>query len=964
MHSLHLTRPAAAAAAAALGASLLVPTAAAADTEPDAAGVVINEAYLSGGSRDAAFTHKFVELFNPTDSAVNLDGWSLQYRSATGEADSHGLAELSGTIEPGEHFLISGGSNGTNGEALPAVDLVVGGSFNPSGTKGTVILAETAERLSLPTGSVIDVENVADLLGYGSSNTFETAAATAPSSNSDPKSLNRTDALDTNDNSADFTLSADITPTASGSAGDGSGEGDGDGSGDGTDEPQEPAQNVTIAEIQGDGDRTPLYGEDVVTHGVVTAAFPTGGINGLFIQTPGTGTDMEASASHGVFVYAPRATGDVAVGDYVEVAGYATEYYDLTQVNASNGTLTVIDEDVEPITPIAGPWPETDAERERFESMLWQPEFGFTVTDNYSLNQYGEIGLAFGDSELVPGEPRLPQPTDVAPAGSDLAAQIAEENASRSILLDDGATADYMRNDATKDSPLPYLDADQPIRVGAEVEFTAPVVLHYSFDEWRFQPQSQITGAADEDVPVTFENTREETPAEVGGDITLSSFNVLNYFPTTGEEFVAELGGTCSWYTDRDGEPVATNRCNPNGPRGAADSEDLERQEAKIVAAINALDADVVSLEEIENSAAFGKDRDFALATLTDALNEALGDDVWQYVPSPADVPTDEDVIRTAFIYQKDAVKPIEESVILTDSDAFFNAREPLAQAFQAKRGNVQTRFVAIVNHFKSKGSDPADGSANADTGDGQGAWNQARVEQAEALVDFADELTDSRNTEKVFLTGDFNSYTHEDPMEVFYAAGYVNLGSETEHTYLFDSLVGSLDHILASPEAAETVSGSTVWDINADEPIALEYSRYNYNVTDLYTADQYRASDHDPVLVGLELPSGPPAAARWEADATYRAGDTVSYDGATFEAQWYSRNQEPGANPYSAWAEQGEPVACAALETTAAAWTPSEVYTGGETVVHGGQAFTAQWYSRNQEPGQRHGPWELAGAC
>ncbi|MBG6085188.1 ExeM/NucH family extracellular endonuclease [Zhihengliuella flava] len=956
MHSLHLSRPAAVAAAAALGASLLVPTAAAADTEPDAAGVVINEAYLSGGSRDAAFTHKFVELFNPTDHAVSLDGWSLQYRSATGEADSHGLAELSGTIEPGGHFLISGGSNGTAGDQLPAADVTAGGAFNPSGSRGTIILAQTSERLSLPTGSIIGVENVADLLGYGSSNTFETEAADAPASNADPKSLNRTEGPDSDDNSADFSLSAAVTPTAS--TGDG---GNGDG-GDG--EPDEPAQTVTIAEIQGEADATPLEGTDVVTHGVVTAAFPTGGLDGLFIQTPGTGADVESAASHGVFVYAPDATSDVAVGDYVEVSGYATEYYGLTQVNASDGTVEVLDEQVEPVTALTGAWPTDDADRERFESMLFQPASGFTVADNYSLNQYGEIGLAFGDSELVPGEPRLLQPTDVAPAGSDLAAQIAEENASRSILLDDGATADYMRNDAAKDSPLPYLDADQPIRVGAEVEFTAPVVLHYSFDEWRFQPQGQVTGAADEDVPVTFDNTREETPAEVGGDITLSSFNVLNYFPTTGEEFVAELGGTCSWYTDRDGEPVATNRCNPNGPRGAADSEDLERQEAKIVAAINALDADVVSLEEIENSAAFGKDRDFALATLTDALNEALGDDVWQYVPSPADVPADEDVIRTAFIYQKDAVKPIEESVILTDSAAFSNAREPLAQAFQAKRGNVQTRFVAIVNHFKSKGSDPADGSANADIGDGQGAWNQARVEQAEALVDFADELTDSRNTEKVFLTGDFNSYTHEDPMEVFYAAGYANLGSETEHTYLFDSLVGSLDHILASPEAAETVSGSTVWDINADEPIALEYSRYNYNVTDLYTADQYRASDHDPVLVGLELASGPPAAAPWEADATYRAGDTVSYDGATFEAQWYSRNQEPGANPYSAWAEQGEPVACAALETTAAAWTPSEVYTGGETVVHGGQAFTAQWYSRNQEPGQRHGPWELAGAC
>ncbi len=44
--------------------------------------VVINEAYLSGGSAGAAFKNKFVELYNASDAPVSLDGWSLQYRSA------------------------------------------------------------------------------------------------------------------------------------------------------------------------------------------------------------------------------------------------------------------------------------------------------------------------------------------------------------------------------------------------------------------------------------------------------------------------------------------------------------------------------------------------------------------------------------------------------------------------------------------------------------------------------------------------------------------------------------------------------------------------------------------------------------------------------------------------------------------------------------------------------------------
>ena len=68
--------------------------------------VVINEAYLSGGSAGAAYQNKFIELYNPTDAEVSLDGWSLQYRSATGTANPTGVAALSGSIEAGGYFLV------------------------------------------------------------------------------------------------------------------------------------------------------------------------------------------------------------------------------------------------------------------------------------------------------------------------------------------------------------------------------------------------------------------------------------------------------------------------------------------------------------------------------------------------------------------------------------------------------------------------------------------------------------------------------------------------------------------------------------------------------------------------------------------------------------------------------------------------------------------------------------------
>uniref|UniRef100_UPI0037C6AF73 lamin tail domain-containing protein n=1 Tax=Leucobacter aridicollis TaxID=283878 RepID=UPI0037C6AF73 len=114
---------------------------------PDGSGVVINEAYLSGGSAGAKYTNKFVELFNPTAAPIVLDGTSLQYRSATGSGPSNGVFPLTGTIPAGGHFLVQATSNGENGGALPAPDQI--SALNPSGKTGTLALVEGTAAVTL-----------------------------------------------------------------------------------------------------------------------------------------------------------------------------------------------------------------------------------------------------------------------------------------------------------------------------------------------------------------------------------------------------------------------------------------------------------------------------------------------------------------------------------------------------------------------------------------------------------------------------------------------------------------------------------------------------------------------------------------------------------------------------------------------------------------------------------------------
>jgi 5'-nucleotidase len=840
------------------GASLLIGIAApgtalaASAAEPAPADVIINEAYLKGGSAGAPFTNKFIELYNAGGTAQNLTGWSLQYRSASGTGVATTVT-LSGTINPGSYFLVQAASNGANGVALPTPDQVT--SFNPGGQNGVLWLSDQSSPLTLTPGSVVGTPGVVDLLGYGSGNTFETKAAPDAGGNTTPNALTRTGFVDTDDNSTDFTVTTTVTPQNSGSGS----------TPNPTDSPSAspsptasstptpttspttaPGEITPISAIQGTGDTSPLSGQTVTTRGVVTAAYPTGGFNGFYIQTPGTGGAIDFgthTASDAVFVYGADATKKVKVGDYVEITGAVSEFAGLTEISPSAAGVTVLADKV--TAPVAAKiaFPADTAQRESLEGMLIAPQGSYTVTNTYSTNQYAEVGLATGTTPLI-------TPTEIARPGTPQYAAAVANNAARAVTLDDGASINFLSSpgNATK---LPYL-SDAAISVGAAVTFTKPVVLDYRNSTWKFQPTAQLV-AGDGKSPATFGSARPAVAPSVGGDVQLASFNVLNYFTTTGADYVA-AGNTCSFYKDREGNNITVNTCSGSGPRGAADAASLKRQQDKIVSAINGLGADVVSLEEIENSAKFGKDRDAALSTLVSALNAALGSAQWAFVPSPvADklIPlAEQDVIRTAFIYKKALVAPVGDSYVLNDR-AFANARQPLAQAFATSAGG-SPQFIAIVNHFKSKGSGTG---ADADQGDGQGASNASRVAQAQALVAFADGLKTTVGTGKVFLLGDFNSYSMEDPVKVITDAGYLQQGA-SEYTYSFSGQSGSLDHIFASPEAAASVTGAHVWNINAGEALALEYSRYNYNATNFYKADPFRSSDHDPLVVGVRLDS------------------------------------------------------------------------------------------------------------
>ena len=793
-------------------------------------GLVISEVYANGGSAGASYSSKYIELFNPTSASIALNGSSLQYRAAAATGAPSSVVVLTGSVAAGKTFLVQGGTNGTSGVAIPTPDQI-GTALNTAGGGGVVFLAnQTAKLPARPLGSDVGDPAILDLVGYGTASTYEGSPA---SGNSVTLSLSRSSAgLDADNNGADLTAGLP-TPQNQGGTTPIPGAG-------ATAPPAGPP--VTISDIQGTTATSPYVSKTVTTRGVVTASFPTGGFNGYYLQTPGTGgaLDSHHMASDGLFVFSNATVDAATIGCYVEVTGTVAENFGMTEISVAAGGMTKLTDVVTAPIAVTSTLP-IGAARESLEGMLVAPTGDYTITDNYDSNYYGSMVLAQGNAPFV-------QPTTVVEPGSAERTSMLADDAARSFTLDDGSSANF-NSAANRATPLPYLSTTNPVRIGAAVTFTKPVIFDYRNSAWNFQPTTRLTEANAATVqPVTFKNTRTATPNDVGGDLTLASFNVLNYFPTTG----ADLTG-CRYHTDRESNPITiSGGCNA---RGAANPANLARQQAKIVTAINLLGADVVSLEEIENSVRFGKTRDDALSTLTAALNAAAGTGTWTFVASPAVVPASEDVIRTAFIYRTAEVVPVGNSRILDDA-AFVNARQPLAQAFTLKSGAVASAFIAIVNHFKSKGSGTG---ADADASDGQGASNASRVKQAKALVSFANTLKTETKIDRVLLSGDFNAYLQEDPIDVIRSAGYTDLGSGTgKSSYAFGGMTGSLDHIFASSATTKSVAGVDIWNINSVESIALEYSRYNYNATNFYQPNAFRSSDHDPILVGLNLLGAP----------------------------------------------------------------------------------------------------------
>ena len=601
----------------------------------------------------------------------------------------------------------------------------------------------------------------------------------------------------------------------------------------------EPA--TLIHDLQGNGAATPLSGEHTV-EGYVVGDFQTG-LGGFFVQEESTDEDADPLTSEGIFVYTGSNPATVDVGDKVRVTGTVSEYYNLTELGGSVTVLECQDGSGTPagqipVTPFELTLPLNDpADLEAAEGMLVHLGQTLSVNNTFDLYKYGQF-------EASP-QP-LMQGTAVAAPGAD--AQAVEALNQRSILLiDDGQGGSYNWPIRWPSATSP-LSASNPVRVGYTFSNWYGT-LTYSFGQYLFEPVETTDFN-------TNTNPRKPAPDAHGG-LKIVSFNLQNFFNGDGS-------GDYSM-----------------NARGATTAEEYNRQKARILSALQQLNADIYAFSELENDG-FGSLS--AIAELVDSLNaDANTQCQYTYITPPAnalgaDGKLGTDAIQVGLVYCPDTVTPVGDARIMNESiDPAYDTtrnRPALAQTF----ADAQTsqHFTVVATHLKSKGGSGS--GADADQGDGQGNWNAIRTAAATALAKaiHTGALYDHNNDtlhRGYLLLGDMNSYAMEDPIQAYQANGLVDLhqtqlaDEQPAWSFQFRGRRGYLDYALADRRLKSAITGTAIWHINADEPAFSGYALTSSSDSNgngiceagepcdsLYSTAPYRVSDHDPVVVFLDF--------------------------------------------------------------------------------------------------------------
>ncbi len=759
--------------------------------------LVINEVYVSHTGTDDT---EFIEIFGTP--GTSLDGLSIigvegDSGSAIGTIDARFDFDSTHIIGDNGFFLVGNPTGLANNYAV-APNAEISNNFLEN-SSSTFALVETSSISGTSvTGSEVVIDTVALTDGDAGDTFFFDAPVIGPDGPFLPAGARRvTDGVDTDTVSdfviSDFFLRPDSTPTA--------GTFDNGGGGEPTLTP--------IYDIQGAGHTSALEGQVVTTTGIVTAVDS----NGFYLQDP-TG-DSDDATSDGIFVFTDSAPG-VSVGDELQVEGTVSESIpggastrNLSTTRISSPTITNISSgNTLPDAVIIGSGgrvpPTENIDDDAFSS--------FDPTTD---------GIDFFES--LEGM-RVTAQNVVATAPTNRFGEIftVVDNGVGATGISDRGTLNISPNDFNPEKIqidedtgiLPGFNLPQ-VDVGTQLGDVTGVVS-YDFGNFQIQPTQSFTASSS-----TIQ--AEVTNITPGNEqLTVASYNVLNLDPN-----------------DSDGDTDIAN--------GRFDSI-----ASQIINNLNT--PDVIGLQEVQDNSGSVDDgtiaADQTLQTLVDAIAAAGGPDYEfidnTFIGNNTSGGQSGGNIRTAFLYNPARVNLVDGSVQTigdqNSGSAFEGARLPLVADFEFNGQEVSV----VSNHFSSKGGSapilgieqPFDARQEDVTVNGSLDERQAQANAVQGFV--ADTLTADPDANLVVL-GDFNEFEFVSPLNILEQ----NLTNLTEtipederYTFIFQGNSQSLDHILVSDSLDEGAEFDIV------------------NVNSEFAETSQRASDHDPLIVSLNLPT------------------------------------------------------------------------------------------------------------
>lgn len=809
--------------------------------------VVISQVYGGGGNSGASYKNDFIELRNNGSSAVSVNGWSVQYASATGSTWQR--TNLVGSIPARGYYLIRQAQGAGGTVDLPAPD--ASGTIAMAASAGKVALVATTTALA----GACPLAAAVDFVGFGSTaNCFEGAGPTPAPSNTTAALRAGDGATDSNNNNADFSTGAPNPRNTSATP----------------PPPPEPALALTIAQIQGAGVVSAHDDKRVVTEGIVTARRFN---NGFFLQS--ANDDGDPATSDGIFVFtgsAPPAS--AAVGNRVRVTAKVEEF-----VPSSNSNQLSITELVSPVIEVVDtgnalpPAIElvatdlgadaTPATLERFEGMRVSVAESIAVAPSEGSIDENDA-LSFTDGVFYVTLPGITRPfrepgigvLDATPIPAGKSPPRFDTNPERLMVRSRGQIG------------AAPVAVDRDARIGGLLG-----VLDYNNGTWALLPDATTP-------PAVSGGAQPLAVAEAGyEDIAIGSFNLLRFF----------------------------DEVNDNNGAVALTPAALEKRMAKTSAAIcdYVKAPDILGVVEVENLRVLGLLADRINATCARAPgyvpflvegNDVGGIDVGFLVATREVAPgTARIEVVQVTQFGKDATLQNPDG-----STSLLNDRPPLLLRAIVHQDNGASYPVTIIaNHLRSLNDvDSTDAGSNGWPTSGHRV-RAKRGAQAAYLAGLVEQLQQTDPAERIVLLGDFNAFEFND--------GYVDvLGVIKGEEAPEDQVLTYVDSPLSTPlvdgsqliaDAAEHYSYSfagnaqTLDHVLVNEPLLLDagllrvdHARINADFGTMDFGDAAkptRTSDHDPVRLRITVPafrSADLAVTAAATPATIHVGDVATF--------------------------------------------------------------------------------------